>query len=232
MTCLYRGIADSWAARSEALGISTEFAPSVLVARLLGQAEFALGSTMVFRAGTLRQLGGFEAIADYLADDYQLGRRISRLGYRIEFAPVVVETDLGGESWAETWRHQLRWSRTIRVSRPAGYFGYVVTHATFWALVALAAGEWWAAALALGLRMVAGMVVGVGVLQRPSDSEGFLADAAARPVRICGLAGRAFRPYRPVAGSGVALASGRPNPRGRAQPGANLSPLTPSSASR
>jgi ceramide glucosyltransferase len=164
VTCLYRGAADSWAARCEALGISTEFAPSVLVARLLGQAEFALGSTMVFRTETLRQMGGFETIADYLADDYQLGRHISELGYRIEFAPVVVETDLGGESWAQTWRHQLRWARTIRVSRPAGYFGYVVTHATFWALVALAAGQWWAAAAALGLRMVAGVVVGAGVL--------------------------------------------------------------------
>jgi ceramide glucosyltransferase len=164
-TCLYRGAADSWASRCEALGISTEFAPSVLVARLLGQAEFALGSTMVFRAETLRQMGGFETIADYLADDYQLGRRISELGYRIEFAAVVVETDLGGESWAQTWRHQLRWARTIRVSRPAGYFGYVVTQATLWALVALAAGQWWAAAAALGLRMVAGVVVGAGVLK-------------------------------------------------------------------
>jgi len=164
VTCLYRGAADSWASRMEALGIATEFAPSVLVARLLGQAEFALGSTMMFRAETLRQMGGFETLADYLADDYQLGRHISGLGYRIEFAPVVVETGLGGESWAQTWRHQLRWSRTIRVSRPAGYFGYAVTHATVWALVALAAGDWWAAALALGLRMVAGVVVGAGVL--------------------------------------------------------------------
>ena len=168
VTCLYRGCrgaADSWASRCEALGISTEFAPSVLVARLLGQAEFALGSTMVFRAETLRRIGGFETIAGFLADDYQLGRRISELGYRIEFAPVVVETDLGGESWAQTWRHQLRWARTIRVSRPAGYFGYVVTHATLWALVALAAGQWWAAAAALELRMVAGVVVGAGVLK-------------------------------------------------------------------
>jgi ceramide glucosyltransferase len=165
VTCLYRGAADSWAARCEALGIATEFAPSVLVARLLGQAEFALGSTMVFRVETLRRVGGFEAIADYLADDYQLGRHISEMGDRIEFAPVVVETDLGGESWAQTWRHQLRWARTIRVSRPAGYFGYVVTHATLWALVALAAGQWWAAALALGLRMLAGLVVGIGVLK-------------------------------------------------------------------
>src|ERR1035441_10560855 len=131
-----RAGAESWASRFEALGIATEFAPSVLVARLLGVAEFELGSTMVIRAAVLERIGGFAAIANYLADDYQLGRRIAQLGYRIEFAPVVVETDLGGGSWAQTWRHQLRWSRTIRVSRSAGYYGYVVTHATLWGLVA------------------------------------------------------------------------------------------------
>ena len=92
VTCLYRAGAESWASRFEALGIATEFAPSVLVARLLGVAEFALGSTMVFRAETLEQIGGFAAIANYLADDYQLGRHIAQLGSRIEFAPVVVET--------------------------------------------------------------------------------------------------------------------------------------------
>jgi len=111
VTCLYRAGAESWASRFEALGIATEFAPSVLVARLLGVAEFALGSTMVFRAEVLQRIGGFAAIANYLADDYQLGRRISQLGLRIEFAPVVVETHLGGGSWAQVWRHQLRWSR-------------------------------------------------------------------------------------------------------------------------
>jgi ceramide glucosyltransferase len=165
VTCLYRARADSWASRSEALGIATEFAPGVLVARLLGVAEFALGSTMVFRAEALRRIGGFEAIAQYLADDYQLGQRITRLGYRIEFAPVVVETDLGAGRWAQTWRHQLRWSRTIRVSRPSGYYGYAVTHATLWALVAMAAGQWWAAWPALGLRMLAGVLVGTVILK-------------------------------------------------------------------
>ena len=165
VTCLYRAEAESWASRSEALGIATEFAPSVLVARLLGVAEFALGSTMVFRAAALRQIGGFESIAGYLADDYQLGRRIVGLGYRIEFAPVVVATSLGGESWIQTWRHQLRWSRTIRVSRPAGYYGYAVTHATLWALVAFAAHQWWAGAAALAVRMIAGVAVGSGILE-------------------------------------------------------------------
>lgn len=165
VTCLYRGAAASWAARCEALGIATEFAPSVLVARLLGVAEFALGSTMVFRAEALRRIGGFEALANYLADDYQLGLHISQLGYRIEFAQFVVETDLGGESWAQTWRHQLRWSRTIRVSRPAGYYGYVVTHATLWSLVAFAAGLWWTGPITLAVRMLAGVLVGTAILK-------------------------------------------------------------------
>jgi len=164
VTCLYRAGAESWASRFEALGIATEFAPSVMVARLLGMADFALGSTMVFRTETLEQIGGFAAIANYLADDYQLGRHIAQLGARIAFAPVVVETDLGGGSWAQTWRHQLRWSRTIRVSRPSGYYGYVVTHATLWGLVALAAHQWVAGAAALSVRVLAGVWVGAGTL--------------------------------------------------------------------
>jgi ceramide glucosyltransferase len=165
VTCLYRGVALSWASRFEALGIATEFAPSVMVARLLGVAEFALGSTMVFRAAALEKVGGFEAISAYLADDYQLGRRITELGYHVAFAPVVVETWLGAASWIETWRHQLRWSRTIRVSRPSGYYGYGITHATVWALVAFGAGKWGWGIAALATRLLAGLIVGRGILQ-------------------------------------------------------------------
>jgi ceramide glucosyltransferase len=165
VTCLYRAEAESWASRVEALGIATEFAPSVLVARLLGVADFALGSTMVMRAEALERFGGFQAISDYLADDYQLGHHIHEQGYRIEFAPVVVETDLGSESWRQTWRHQVRWSRTIRVSRPAGYYGYAATHATLWAGLALAGGQWRVATVTMAVRMVAGIMVGSGILR-------------------------------------------------------------------
>ncbi len=165
VTCLYRARGGSPATRMEALGIATDFAPSVLVARLLGVAEFALGSTMAFRAETLRAIGGFEAIFDYLADDYQLGRHIHQLGLHIAFANVVVETHLGNGSWRQAWRHQLRWARTIRVSRPSGYFGYVVTHATIWSVVALMAGAWWAAVPALALRVAAGAWVAGRILE-------------------------------------------------------------------
>jgi len=164
-TCLYRAAASSPASAMEALGIATEFAPSVMVARLLGVAEFALGSTMVFRADDLRRIGGFASIANFIADDYQLGLRIVQLGLRVEFAPQVVETDLGAQDWGAMWRHQMRWLRTIRVSRPSGYYGYVVTHATLWSLVALAAGYWHIALGTMALRMAGGIWAGAGILR-------------------------------------------------------------------
>jgi ceramide glucosyltransferase len=155
VTCLYRGRGSSIASRAEALGISTEFAPSVLVARLVSDGGFALGSTMVFRAADLQAIGGFAAIREYLADDYQLGARIARLGKRVVLSDTIVETNLGAASWRGVWKHQMRWSRTIRVSRPAGYFGYVVTQSTFWCIVAAALGEWRLAATGLVIRLVA-----------------------------------------------------------------------------
>jgi len=179
VTCLYRAHGASFPTRMEALGIATDFAPSVLVARLLGVAEFALGSTMAFRKTTLDAIGGFEGIFDYLADDYQLGRRIHELGLRIAFSDVVVETNLGAGTWRDVIRHQLRWARTIRVSRFVGYCGSVVTHATLWSLVALLGGAWWAAIPALALRIAAGAWIGSEVLDDPNVAR----TAALMPLR-------------------------------------------------
>jgi ceramide glucosyltransferase len=142
VTGLYRARGESIAARAESLGIVTEFIPSVLVARLLSSSGFALGATMAFRAADLAAIGGFASIREYLADDYQLGARIAALGMRIAMSDSVVVTNLGAGSWSDVWKHQVRWSRTIRVSRLAGYFGYLVTQITFWCLVAAIAGYW------------------------------------------------------------------------------------------
>jgi ceramide glucosyltransferase len=159
VTCLYRGRGSSIASKAEALGIATEFVPSVLVARLLSAGGFALGSTMAFRAEDLKAIGGFAAVRDYLADDYQLGARISGLGKQVALSDTVVETNLGAGSWRDVWKHQVRWSRTIRVSRPAGYFGYLVTQATFWCLVAALFGYWQIAVGGLVVRLMAAVAV-------------------------------------------------------------------------
>jgi ceramide glucosyltransferase len=165
VTCLYRATGSSFAARSEALGIATEFAPSVLVAREVGVNEVAMGSTLAFRAADLKRMGGFAAIRDYIADDYQLGKGLSGLGLRVVLGAPVVCTHLGSGSWRDVWKHQLRWSRTIRVSRPGGYYGYGITHAAFWCLLAALAGEWRIALACYAARVVSALFIAAAVMR-------------------------------------------------------------------
>ncbi len=164
VTCLYRPVGDSFAARFEGLGVATDFAPSALVARLLGVDEFAMGSTLAFRREDLDRIGGFAAVADYLADDYQVGHRIHALGLKCVLSDVVVETHLGG-GWRQVWQHQVRWARTIRVSRFGGYLGLPITNATLWAAVAVACGRWDLGIALLAIRLVMAFASGWGVLR-------------------------------------------------------------------
>ncbi|HYP12625.1 MAG TPA: glycosyltransferase, partial [Bryobacteraceae bacterium] len=167
VTCLYRASGSSFPAKMEALGIATDFAPSTLVAPVVGVNEFGLGSTLCFRASDLQRIGGFENIAPYIADDYQLGKRISQSGLKVHLSTIPVETHLGGGSWRDVWHHQVRWARTVRVSKGAGYSGLLITNATFWAVAAALAGlGGWAIGL-IFLRLATGLLCGAGILRDP-----------------------------------------------------------------
>ena len=121
VTCLYRGVASATpGSRLEALGISTDFCPSVLAARQLEGIHFGLGSTLAFRRAELAKIGGFTSFADYLADDYELGKRIASLGLRVQLSEVVVETYLPSYTLREFFAHQLRWARGVRDARKGG----------------------------------------------------------------------------------------------------------------
>jgi ceramide glucosyltransferase len=151
VTCLYRGIpANTLASRLESLGISTDFVPGVLAAKQIeGGLHFGLGSTLAFRRKELEAIGGFESIVDYLADDYELGKRIADRGLKVVLSNAVVETFLPAYGFAGFLMHQLRWARTIRVSRPGGYAGLLLTYTLPWAVLCLvlARGGTWAWAL-------------------------------------------------------------------------------------
>jgi ceramide glucosyltransferase len=122
-----------------------------------------MGSTLAFRKTDLAAIGGFGTIASYIADDYQLGKRISRSGKKVHLLRTPVETHLGAGTWRSIWDHQVRWARTIRLSR-AGYFGLPIANASLWALVAFGFG-WWADALSLlVLRLLVGLVAGLAIL--------------------------------------------------------------------
>ncbi len=192
VTCLYRPVGSTFAARFEGLGVSTDFAPSTLVARLVGVDEFAMGSTLAFRRADLERIGGLQAIADYLADDYQLGRRLHQLGLKCVLSDGIVTTHLGG-TWSDVWRHQLRWARTIRVSKFSGYLGLPATFATLWAVVAAADGRWGIAAALVAIRMLMALEAGWFVMRsRDVARLWFLIparDLFAAAVWACGLFG-------------------------------------------
>ena len=172
VTCLYRGVAAATlGSQLEALGISTDFCAGVLVARQLeGGLHFGLGSTLAFRRVELEKIGGFRSIVDFLADDYELGRRIADLGLRVQLSDVVVETHLPAYDLRSFLAHQLRWARGLRDARTGGYIGLVSTYGLMWGLVALIAsgGAPWAWAV-LGvtvlLRFSVALAVGRLVLE-------------------------------------------------------------------
>jgi ceramide glucosyltransferase len=164
VTCIYAAAARSLPGWWEALGICTDFAPSILVARVLGVREFGMGSTLCFRREDLERIGGFNAIGDYLADDFQLAKRISQAGRRSVVARIPVVTHVNDDTWRGVWSHQVRWARTIRVSKGGGYLGLPVTHAGLWALLLALAGHWSLGAVLYAIRILAGVAPAVLVL--------------------------------------------------------------------
>ncbi len=140
VNCFYRlAHPTTLAMRWESLAANADFWSQVLQARSLRPLDFALGAVMATRRRQLGEIGGFQALEDCVADDYQLGHRIARRGYRIELSPVVVECRSAPAGWATAWKHQLRWARTIRVCQPAPYFFSILSNPTLWPLIYLAA---------------------------------------------------------------------------------------------
>jgi ceramide glucosyltransferase len=186
VTCLYRGVASpTLGSRLEALGISTDFIPGVLSARFLEKGlHFGLGSTLAFHRQDLEAAGGFEALLDYLADDYELGRRISSTGKRVELSAATVTTFLPAYTLRQFFQHQLRWSRTIRDARRWGYTGMIFTFGLPWALLTLLAarGAAWAWAL-LAMTFVARLAIGFGIAVVLLNDRGFLHNIFLLPLR-------------------------------------------------
>lgn len=147
VTCPYRGIAaNTLGSRLESVGISTDFFAGVFSAWKIEKGlHFALGSTLAMTRTALDAIGGLEPLVDHLADDFELGSRISKIGFEVVLVDLVVETHLPAYSYREFFEHQMRWARSTRDSRRKGYIGILLTFGLPWAMIAvlLARGAWW-----------------------------------------------------------------------------------------
>jgi ceramide glucosyltransferase len=167
VTCVYRALPGKtiWS-KVEALGICTEFMPAVLLARTIeGGVNFGLGATLACTKQALAAMGGFESLLNRLADDYDLGSGIKRAGFETALSRYVAETHAPDYDFHHFWNHQIRWNRTVRDARPAGYAGLIFTFGIFWSLLAMmfSRGALWSALLfaaVLAVRYL--MAIGAG----------------------------------------------------------------------
>jgi ceramide glucosyltransferase len=178
MCCPYRGVAGQggiWA-RLEAVGMSVEMTSGVLVARMMEGMQFTLGPTMAFRRETIRKMGGFKVTADYCADDFVLGNETFKLGETVVLSHHAIDHMVLNSRFADSMKHQVRWMKSTRFSRPKGHFGTALTFSMPFALLAWAEAAWfhhpWLgfALLAWGVatRLVLALVVGRKVVRDPS----------------------------------------------------------------
>jgi ceramide glucosyltransferase len=167
-TCPYRAVpgASFWS-RLEATGMNTDFWGGALVARMLEGMRFAVGPTIVARRRVLQAIGGFARLKDYLAEDFVMGQFAAGAGYGVILSSYVIEHHIGSATFGENTAHRLRWARSTRRSRPAGYIGQLFTMPLPLALIACAfSPAWWRVLpVALVVRTVAAYMVSLCVLR-------------------------------------------------------------------
>ncbi|HMX24819.1 MAG TPA: bacteriohopanetetrol glucosamine biosynthesis glycosyltransferase HpnI [Blastocatellia bacterium] len=199
VTNLYRGVPgrDFWS-RLEALGMSTEFMAGVVVAERMEGMKFALGPSMAISKECLLAIGGFAAMADYLADDFVLGHWSAEAGYEVRLSAHVINHHASTVGFLETFKHRLRWNRSSRYSRPSGYYGQGFTYFLPWTiLLFLFAPAAWSLAvllIVLGLRGWLALELGLKLLGDKTVSGSLwlvpLQDAISFATWLGGLKGR------------------------------------------
>lgn len=178
VTCPYRGIAAEgglWA-RLEAVGMSVEMTAGVLAAQAVEGMQFVLGPTMAFRREIIRRLGGFRVTADYCADDFILGNETFNLGAKVVLSHYAIDHMVINSGFMATIKHQVRWMKSTRFSRPKGHLGTALTFSIPFGLLAWAAAAalghpWWGIGLfgwSLATRIALALAVGRGVVRDPS----------------------------------------------------------------
>jgi ceramide glucosyltransferase len=166
VSCFYRGIAQAnLGAELEAVGATSDFFAGALVADWMEGITFALGASVASRKSWLRKIGGYEALASLLADDYEIGNRVHKAGGKVLLSREAVWTMYPARSLQGFWEHQVRWARTVRMVRPGSFIGLIVTHGLPWAVAAalVAPNAWLSAAYLVGylaLRLAMAWIVG------------------------------------------------------------------------
>ena len=170
ITCPYRAVpGESVWSKTEALGMNTELLGGVMVARMLEGMRFALGCTIAVRREVLEAMGGFGYLQEFLAEDFVIGQRTAELGHEVLLSSAVIQHRIGSQTMLRNFAHRLRWARSTRRSRPAGYWGQLFTYPLPLALflVAVSSATWPLLIVTVALRGAAAIATGEFVVHDP-----------------------------------------------------------------
>jgi ceramide glucosyltransferase len=147
-----------------ALHYGFNYLPQWMLAQQTTGIHWAVGHTMAVPCAVLEKLGGFKNFLNHLADDYELGHRVSQLGLRVIVPPLLLDCVVPAESFTESFIRMQRWKRTIRRSRGRQFPGVIITYPVFWALILalLQPLAWWSWS-ALGLVMAIRWLLAAGL---------------------------------------------------------------------
>jgi ceramide glucosyltransferase len=174
--CVYIGTTEGgFLAQIDAVGKSVEMSSGVLVATMLEGTKFALGATMAVRRKSFQDVGGFDELGQFYADDFVLGNRLAAQGTGVLLSTHVIRLMVQDSPFWLSFRNQLRWMQSTRRSRPWGHLGTGLTFATPFGLIGLLWGLVSGHPL-LGLLWLAAMIVNrwvqaVAILRALGDSD-------------------------------------------------------------
>jgi ceramide glucosyltransferase len=154
--------ADTWFEKIELLTLNADFMANVLFAHVSGASRFCLGASAALRRKTLDRIGGFEALSDYLVEDYEMGRRIWEQGKRVEIIPYFVDTVVDLKRPSQWWDHQVYWDQNTRAARPFAFFSTALIRSVPFAILY--------AAVRMGDRMGLGILAGAILLRLISST--------------------------------------------------------------
>jgi ceramide glucosyltransferase len=161
-TCLYRGVVleGGFWSQLEAAGMTIEMSSGICADSLIEPVRFALGPTMVTRRERVEEIGGFESIAEYCADDFVLGNWIARKGHKVVVSGHAIDHMVLQGGFVDSLKHQVRWMKSTRFSRPKGHLGTSLTYGVPFGVMV------WLAALMLGRPLLGWSVLAGSVLAR------------------------------------------------------------------
>ncbi len=173
-TCtLYKAAgADAWFEKMELLTLNADFMANVIFAHVSGASKFCLGASAALHRSTLEEIGGLEALSDYLVEDYEMGRRIWTLGKKVSIIPYFVDTTVDLKSPSQWWSHQVYWDQNTRSARPLAFFSTALVRSVPFSILYAAArlGDavgLWVMAGAIFLRFASSaMILGKGLQDR------------------------------------------------------------------